>query len=107
MKTKALIFAMFFLGGTAASFAQNTNTPVARERQENQVERIKQGRKSGELTKVETARLAGQQARIQDTKRDAKADGTVTGRERAKIHNQQERASRNIARQKHDRRDRN
>lgn len=107
MKTKALFFAMFILGCTAASFAQSTNTPVVRERQENQVKRIKQGRRSGELTKLETARLAGQQARIQDNKRDAKADGTVTVRERAQIHNQQERASRNIARQKHDRRDRN
>jgi hypothetical protein len=107
MKTKALIFAMLFLGCTAAAYAQNTKTPVARERQENQVKRIKQGRRSGELTKLETAKLAGQQANIQDTKRDAKADGTVTTRERAKIHNQQERASRNIARQKHDRQDRN
>ena len=107
MKTKVMILAMLFLGCTAVSFAQSAKTPVARERQENQVKRIKHGRKSGELTKVETARLAGQQAHIQDTKHDAKADGVVTRRERAQIHNQQERASRNIAKQKHDRQDRN
>jgi hypothetical protein len=103
MKSKVIVALFFMLVLATAMFAQNgTKTPVARERQENQQERIGQGVKSGELTAKETARLERQQHRIQRDKRQAKADGTVTKAERAEIRARQNNASRNIARQKHD-----
>ena len=103
MKSKVIVALFFMLGLATAMFAQNgTKTPVARERQENQQERIGQGVKSGELTAKEAARLERQQHRIQHEKREAKADGTVTKAERAELRARQNAASRNIARQKHD-----
>ncbi len=88
-----------FVAGTA--FAQ-TNTPVVTERQGNQQARINEGVKSGELTRREAAKLRAEQRAIRAEKRMAKADGVVTPAERAKIRRDQNRASRDIARQKHD-----
>lgn len=103
MKSKVIVALFLMLGLTTAMFAQNgTQTPLVRERQENQQERIGQGVKSGELTAKEAARLERQQRRIQHEKREAKADGTVTKAERAELRARQNAASRNIARQKHD-----
>lgn len=107
MKTKALFFAMFFLALSTSTFAQNARTPVVRERQENQLGRIRHGHRNGELTRLETARLAKQQAHIQRDKRIAKADGRISSRERLHLAHEQNQASRRIARQKHDRQDRN
>jgi uncharacterized membrane protein YebE (DUF533 family) len=45
---------------------------------------------------------ANQQSKIQQTKKAAKADGTITPQERAKIHRQQNKASDAINNQKHD-----
>lgn len=82
--------------------AAQTKTPVARERQENQHDRIQEGVKDGELTRREAVGLRAEQAKIQGEKEAAKADGKVTAGERAKIQHDQNKASRHIARQKHD-----
>ncbi len=79
-----------------------TKTPRVRERQENQQKRIAGGIESGELTARETVKLEAREAKIQSDKKEAKADGVVTVRERAKLHREQNRASRAIYRQKHD-----
>jgi len=86
----------------AGSVFAQTNTPVVTERQENQKARIDQGVKSGELTKKETARLRSEQRAIRAEKRMAKADGKVTGAERAKLRHDQNKASADIYKQKHD-----
>lgn len=86
----------------AGSVLAQTATPVVTQRQENQKERISQGVKSGELTKREAAKLRAEQRAIQAEKRMAKTDGTVTPAERAKLQRDQNRASRDIYRQKHD-----
>lgn len=78
-------------------------TPVIDQRQQRQEERIDQGVASGELTRRETRRLEAQQAHIDQMENRAKADGVVTGRERARIHTAQDNASARIARNKHDR----
>jgi hypothetical protein len=83
-----------------------TKTPVVKERQENQQSRIKDGVKDDELTRREAARLRAEQAKIQAEKEAAKADGKVTASERAKIQRDQNKASRHIARQKHDKQER-
>jgi hypothetical protein len=84
----------------SVSFAQ-TATPKVTKRQHHQQQRIKQGVKSGELTKGEAARLEAQQGRIAVDKAKAKSDGVVTPKERAKLNREQNRASRNIYRKKH------
>jgi hypothetical protein len=80
---------------------EKPKTPRITKRQINQQARIKQGVKSGELTKGETVRLEKEQAKIQRDKKAAKADGRVTPRERQKIRAEQNKASRDIKRLKH------
>jgi hypothetical protein len=57
---------------------------------------------SGALNEKEAARLKKREAKIAADTAAAKADGTVTKAERAKLHNEQNRASRAIGKQKHD-----
>jgi hypothetical protein len=77
-------------------------TPVINHRERRQVRRINRGVHNGSLTRRETGRLAAQQARIRAHEARARSDGRVTARERASIRHQENRASRNIYRQKHD-----
>jgi hypothetical protein len=79
-------------------------TPSIDRRERRQSRRIRSGVRSGSLTRRETARLAAQQARIRAHERHARADGVVTRRERASIQRQENRASRNIYRKKHNNR---
>jgi hypothetical protein len=94
-----LLSAALLIGG-ATALAQAT--PGVTKRQVNQQARIQEGVRSGELTGREAARLQARQAKIQHDKRRAKADGVVTPAERARLHAEQNRASRAIHRQKHD-----
>ena len=52
---------------------------------------------------AEAARMEAGQARVQGMENRAQADGTVTGRERARIEHAQDVQSARIHRQKHDR----
>lgn len=105
MNTRYLI-ALLALAGTTA-FAQTpaptpgTNTPRIDQREARQQARIAQGAASGSLTPRETQRLEKEQARIDKAETQAKADGQVTGRERAKLSAMQDGASRDIHRKKH------
>lgn len=94
------------LGATLAiaslgAFAQAA-TPGVDQRQANQEKRVDQGIASGELNRRETRRLEKEQVVIDKAEAKAKADGTVTKKERARLHKMQNRASRDIRRQKHD-----
>jgi hypothetical protein len=84
-----------------ASQAQTT-TPDVDARQARQEQRIAQGAASGALTKHETHKLVREQRHIAQAEQHAKADGVVTAKERARLHHMQDRASRDIAVQKHD-----
>jgi hypothetical protein len=76
-------------------------------RQARQQARIAQGVRSGELTRRETARLERQQAALARQKRRMLADGGGLGPvERARLERHQDRLSRHIYRQKHDRQSR-
>ncbi|MCQ8181135.1 hypothetical protein NP603_08445 [Methylomonas sp. SURF-1] len=75
--------------------------PRVDRRQEIQQQRIEQGVESGALTQREANRLEHQQMRIERQENVAQADGTVTLAERARLNHQQNKASRNIARKKH------
>ncbi|CBE67276.1 MAG: hypothetical protein F9K13_00120 [Candidatus Methylomirabilis oxygeniifera] len=88
---------------TWPALTQAQSTPRIDQRQENQERRIDQGVASGQLNEREAARLEKGQAHVQQMEDRALADGTVTKRERARIERTQDRQSRRIARQKHDR----
>jgi opacity protein-like surface antigen len=83
-------------------FAQ-AETPVIDQRQVNQEQRIDQGIASGQLNERESNRLNKQQEHVNKMEDRAKSDGVMTKKERARIGAAQDRASRHIAREKHDR----
>ena len=75
-------------------------------REHNQQVRVRQGVRSGELTRAEARRLEAEQARIRADERLARRDG-LAAKERERLQRELERASRDIRRQKHDKQDRN
>jgi uncharacterized membrane protein YebE (DUF533 family) len=77
-------------------------TPVLNQREHNQVHRINQGVRSGELTRPEAARLYRSEYRLNRNEAIAKSDGVVTARERARLQYQADRTSARIYNQKHD-----
>jgi predicted transcriptional regulator len=88
------------LGGAALA---QTSTPRIHQRETRQDQRIEQGTASGALTQQEADRLTNSQARVDNAQTQAQADGKVTRRERARLHHMQNKQSRHIKRQKHDR----
>lgn len=68
--------------------------------------RIKQGVKSGEITKGEAVKISKEVRDVQRAKRRAKADGKITRKERRKIAKQDRQLDRTIYRTKHNDRDR-
>jgi hypothetical protein len=85
-----------------ANTAQYGNNKVG-QRRENQQDRVAQGIRSGQLTPGETAKLENQQKGInQQVAADRKANGgTLTAGEKTQINREQNQASRNIHRKKH------
>ena len=71
------------------------------QREDRQQQRIQQGVDSGALTPGEARRLEGEQARIQATEDRMRADGHLSPRERERLSQMQNRASRDIDRLKH------
>ena len=68
--------------------------------------KIRNGVKSGELTKKETRTLAQQQKEIRKDVKDARADGNVSTRERRRIKKEKMKADASIYRKKHNNRER-
>jgi hypothetical protein len=92
-----VVVSTFLLGSLL--FAQGT----INERERRQQRRIADGVQDGELTRKEARKLGRQQARIHRAEARAKADGEFRAKERATIQKKQNRASRQIYKQKHDR----
>lgn len=101
MKKIVFMSVILFFASALAVNAQRA-TPRVSGRQATQQVRIANGVQSGQLTMHETRRLERQQRCIQIEKRIAKADGTVTPGERRFLRREQNRANRNINRQKND-----
>lgn len=107
MKIQTLIATLALTLGTSA-FAQAPvapkdplATPKIDQRQANQEKRIDQGIASGALTQKEAGKLDKRETKIESDKLAAKADGKVTAAERRKLKREENRASRAIARAKH------
>ncbi len=95
------------LGVAGLSQAEaGTRDPGVNQRQQNQHQRIKQGVRSGELTRRETGALAREQRDVRQLERAYKSDGELTRAERVDLHQEQNQASRHIYNQKHDAQDR-
>jgi hypothetical protein len=95
--------AVFILGLGVAAFA---NTPYIDRREHREQQRIRQGIRSGELTRREARRLEAEQGRIRGYEWYAKSDGQVSRAERRHLDRMLDRSSRDIYRQKHDGQDR-
>ena len=109
MKIRTLIAAVALTLG-AAAFAQAPAapagplaTPRIDQRQVNQQNRIDQGVNSGQLTAREAVRVEKREGKIAVHEAKAKADGVVTPSERRRLRREENRASKAIYRQKHDR----
>jgi len=107
MKMRTLIAVMSLsIGGAVFAQAPAPKDPLATpridQREANQDKRIDQGVASGQLTPRETKRLELREKRIASTEARAKADGTVTGKERKHLLKMENHASRDIAHEKHD-----
>jgi hypothetical protein len=81
--------------------------PTINKAQRREQARIRQGMRSGELTRAEAARLEAEQARLQVWERYNRADGGgLTAKERERLYKELHQASRHIYNQKHDKQDR-
>lgn len=101
MKTKFL-----FTVAIVLAFGINSAIAQARPHFNNQQGRIRQGVRSGELTKREAKNLVYDQKNIHHEIRSAKADGIVTPCEKKDIRQDRNQANREIYRKKHNNRDR-
>jgi hypothetical protein len=100
MKRIIIFAAVLFMASTGLIKAQTAATTTSR--QVTQQARIADGVHDKELTRHETKRLEREQRRIQNDKKAAKADGTVSPEEKKLLRREQNRANRHIRRQKND-----
>ncbi|MFH1017209.1 MAG: hypothetical protein V1798_03380 [Pseudomonadota bacterium] len=100
-KWLALAVAVAF-AAPSYSFAQTTTRKRSRHREVRQEERIRQGVKSGELTKDEAQGLQQEQREIRRDRRQMVQDGKLTPEERRKLEQEQNKASKHIYGEKHD-----
>src|SRR5215813_10861516 len=104
---KRRLFHLLFLVAIGVSlaptsvWAQSPNPSINRIERRDQA-RIRQGIRSGELTRQEARRLEAEQARIRVNERFDQADGKLSSREHRQLQKELHRASRDIYRQKHD-----
>ncbi len=95
------------LAASAIAFADDTTTHRPHDRgvnarQHHQAERIRQGVRSGELTKGETQQLNQERRDIRKEERGYKADGKLTATERKDLHQDLNKLSDDIHTEKHD-----
>ena len=102
MKKQLLAVSAMTLMLSGIVFAQ-AEMPVIDQRQMNQEQRIDKRVASGKLNEQEINRLNKQQEHINKMEDRAKSDSVMTTKERARIGAAQDRASRHIVREKHDR----
>jgi hypothetical protein len=92
--------------GLAQGYRYGRSNNINR-RQDYQRARIRQGIRSGELTRGEAGRLINQQRRIESYERRSRLDGGgLSYRERQRLDRMLDRSNRDIYRQKTDRQDR-
>jgi hypothetical protein len=106
MKKSTLLAGIGLALSIAMAGSVSAGTPGIDQRQHQQLDRIANGVRSGELTRPETRRLAAGQRHVHRVERRAESDGVVNARERARLRHEANQQSRRIYRQKHDAQDR-
>ncbi len=101
MLGRAVVAAVLALALTAPVLADPQSPKVDR-REHRQKQRIKEGVRSGELTKGEAKKLRAEQKEIRAKERAMKSDGVLTKEERKDLHQDLNESSKNIAEEKHD-----
>ena len=102
MKTLALITTITVaLIGAPLALAGGNQSPLVNKREQHQVQRLKNGVKSGALTGREALRSVVDQAQIRRQERRFKADGNLTKKERFKLHRELNQSGRRLYRRKH------
>ncbi|MBS1773503.1 MAG: hypothetical protein JST82_11645 [Bacteroidetes bacterium] len=104
MKRIAFLIAIMSTVVLTNNAMAQSRMPRVTHRQINQHERIRQGVRSGELTRHETRVVRMQQAKIAHDKRFVKRDGIITPHERRVLAMEQNHANRTIYRMKHNNR---
>ncbi|RSK51394.1 hypothetical protein [Hymenobacter rigui] len=89
-----------FLAVTALLFSLAASAQVAPRRHDQA--RIRQGVRSGQLTRAEAVRVEAKQAQAAQARQGARADGIVTPDERKVVRREERQADRALYRQKHD-----
>jgi hypothetical protein len=97
------LIAFGLAAATVGALAQTPFEQRVDRRQERQQQRIANGIASGQLTAPEAARLERQQAGVARMESRFEADGALSRREALRLEHRQDRTSRHIAWQKHDR----
>jgi hypothetical protein len=97
-KTVTIIFVTTLLALIWCSAAWAGRSSIRNHRQK---QRIRQGIRSNEIIRPEARRLKKEQRRINRAYHRATADGHLSWRERQRLNNMQDRASRHIYRAKH------
>jgi ribosomal protein L19E len=80
----------------------NPKSPGVDRREHKQKQRIKQGVRSGQLTREEAQSLAAEQRAIRAKEREIRSDGVVTPKERRELHQDLNESSQHIFQEKHD-----
>ena len=88
--------------GASPAWAGSDDTYRADRRESQQIDRIEQGVRQGDLTKREAEELLTQQRHVKNYEEQIKEDGKVTLRERMQLEQKQDKANRRIAEEKND-----
>ncbi len=102
MNAKIILTIAIFSTASYVASAQTTTTAKPVSTIKNDRQRIRQGVKSGELTRAEAARLKAQTAKVNQERKDYATDGVITTEERKDLKQDKKRLSRRIYKQKHD-----
>jgi hypothetical protein len=99
MSTPSFVVALMILALAGPVLAQTPSAGVD-QREHRQQDRIKEGVRSGELTKQEAKQLAGEQKAIRAKERAMKSDGVLTQQERRELQRDLDRSSQHIENKK-------
>lgn len=100
---RSLMMAVLLLTlGANSAWAGSDDTYRADRRESQQMDRIEQGVRQGDITKREAEELLTQQRHIQNYEKNIKEDGKVTLRERMQLEQKQDKANRRIAEERSD-----
>ncbi len=98
---KTVLLVTIILFAASGLFAQSGNK-MLKKKQVQQIKKIEQGIKSGEITKIEAKKLHKQKKKISVLKKNAKKDGFVSPKEKSKQKKEVKKMDGKIYREKHD-----